>query len=137
MVFNKWVYSTPKGSNYDFVGYSNYDFSGCRLDRNQWNLSLDWKLTSITVHEEISKCNTIHNWGWICYRKKLLWSNHRMKQQLKDYDVKLGVLLINCDNTSAINLIENPILHLVPKISTLGTTLLGIIWKKGNTYLIL
>nr|KYP54487.1 Retrovirus-related Pol polyprotein from transposon TNT 1-94 [Cajanus cajan] len=38
---------------------------------------------------------------------QILW----MKQQLKDYGTKLNRIPLRCDNTSAINLIKNPILH--------------------------
>lgn len=38
---------------------------------------------------------------------QILW----IKQQLVDYDLKLGCVLIKCDNTSAINLTKNPVLH--------------------------
>ena len=34
-----------------------------------------------------------------------------MKQQLSDYGLELNHIPIHCDNTSAINLSKNPILH--------------------------
>ncbi|CAL0313857.1 unnamed protein product [Lupinus luteus] len=34
-----------------------------------------------------------------------------MKQQLKDFGLKIEKIPIKCDNTSAINLSKNPILH--------------------------
>ena len=34
-----------------------------------------------------------------------------MKQQLSDYGLILDHILIRCDNTSAINLSKNPIMH--------------------------
>ncbi|CAL0307911.1 unnamed protein product [Lupinus luteus] len=34
-----------------------------------------------------------------------------MKQQLKDFGLKLEKIPIKCDNTSAINLSKNPVLH--------------------------
>ena len=37
---------------------------------------------------------------------QILW----LKQQLLDYDLKLRVPIL-CDNTSAINLTKNPVLH--------------------------
>ena len=33
------------------------------------------------------------------------------KQQLQDYDIQLKCIPIKCDNTSAINLTKNPVLH--------------------------
>jgi len=38
---------------------------------------------------------------------QILWT----KQQLLDYDLKLGCVSIKCDNTSAINLTKNQVLH--------------------------
>jgi hypothetical protein len=38
---------------------------------------------------------------------QILW----LKQQLLDYDLKLQRVPIMCDNTSAINLTKNPVLH--------------------------
>ena len=38
---------------------------------------------------------------------QILW----LKQQLLDYDLKLQRVPILCDNTSAINLTKNPVLH--------------------------
>ena len=38
---------------------------------------------------------------------QLLW----IKQQLEDYSITCNNISIRCDNTSAINLIKNPILH--------------------------
>ena len=34
-----------------------------------------------------------------------------MKQQLSDYGIILDHILIKCDNTSAINISKNPVLH--------------------------
>ncbi|CAL0324679.1 unnamed protein product [Lupinus luteus] len=34
-----------------------------------------------------------------------------MKQQLKDFGLKLEKIPIKCDNTSAINISKNPVLH--------------------------
>jgi len=44
--------------------------------------------------------------AWSCC-SQILW----IKQQLLDYDLKLGCVPIKCDNTSAINLTKNPVLH--------------------------
>ena len=38
---------------------------------------------------------------------QVLW----MKQTLADYSIKFDVISIQCDNTSAINLSKNPVLH--------------------------
>lgn len=38
---------------------------------------------------------------------QILW----LKQQLLDFDTKLSRILILCDNSSAINLTKNPVIH--------------------------
>ena len=38
-----------------------------------------------------------------------------MKQQLSDYGIVLDHILIKCDNTSAINISKNPVLHSTTK----------------------
>ena len=41
------------------------------------------------------------------YYAQILW----IKQQLLDYDLKIGCVPIKCDNTSVISLTKNPVLH--------------------------
>lgn len=38
---------------------------------------------------------------------QILW----LKQQLLDYGINLGSISLKCDNTSAINILKNPIMH--------------------------
>ncbi|KAK2382949.1 putative mitochondrial protein [Trifolium repens] len=108
--FGLWY---SKGNDCSLVGYSDSDFAGCKLDR---------KSTSGTCH---LFCNSLVSWhskkqlsvalstakaeyvaaGSCC--SQILW----LKQQLLDYDLKLQRVPILCDNTSAINLTKNPVLH--------------------------
>ena len=103
----------PKNSNFEIISYSDADFAGCKTDR---------KSTSGT-------CHFLGNSLVSCFSKKqnsvalstteaeyiaagsccaqILW----MKQTLKDFDVDFECIPIKCDNTSAINLSKNPILH--------------------------
>ncbi|KAK2403095.1 putative mitochondrial protein [Trifolium repens] len=108
--FGLWY---SKGNDCSLVGYSDSDFASCKLDR---------KSTSGTCH---LFCNSLVSWhskkqvsvalstaeaeyvaaGSCC--SQILW----LKQQLLDYDLKLQRVPILCDNTSAINLTKNPVLH--------------------------
>ncbi|GJT97147.1 retrovirus-related pol polyprotein from transposon TNT 1-94 [Tanacetum coccineum] len=72
----------PKCSGFDLKGYSDSDHAGCNLDR---------KITSAAI----GCCANI------------LW----MKSQLTDYDIIYEKVPIFCDNTSAIAISNNPILH--------------------------
>ena len=41
-----------------------------------------------------------------CYAQ-ILW----LKQQLRDYGINLGCIPLKCDNTGAINITKNPVMH--------------------------
>nr|KYP59526.1 Retrovirus-related Pol polyprotein from transposon TNT 1-94 [Cajanus cajan] len=99
--------------NTKYRGYSNSDYVGCRLDR---------KSTSGTCHLLGSALVSWHRKKQACVAlstaeaeyiaigsccAQILW----MKQQLKDYGTELNKIPLSCDNTSAINLTKNPILH--------------------------
>lgn len=103
----------PKGAISGLVGYSDSDFTGCKLDRKStsgtchifenslisWNSKKQVSVALSTVEAEYIAA------GSCC--AQILW----MKQQLLDYGLKLNKTPIRCDNTSAINLTKNPIQH--------------------------
>ena len=103
----------PKGTSCSLIGYSDSDFAGCKMDR---------KSTSGTCHLIGSALVSWHSKkqnsvalstaeveyiaaGSCC--AQILW----MKQQLLDYGIHLDHIPIRCDNTSAINLSKNPVMH--------------------------
>jgi hypothetical protein len=43
----------------------------------------------------------------LLFHPQILW----LKQKLRNYDLKLGCVSIKCDNTNAINLTKNLVLH--------------------------
>ena len=88
------------------VGYSDSDFTGCKLDR---------KSTSGTCHLLGSSLISRHNKRQACVAlsiaeaeyiaagscyAQILW----IKQQLEDFGLKISKVPLLCDNTSAINL---------------------------------
>lgn len=103
----------PKGSLCELVGYSDSDYAGCKTDR---------KSTSGTCH---ILGNALVSWS--CKKQacvalstaeaeyiaagnccaQVLW----LKQQLHDFGLNLGCIPLRCDNTSAINLTKNPVMH--------------------------
>ncbi|XP_050915891.1 secreted RxLR effector protein 161-like [Lathyrus oleraceus] len=103
----------PKGSICSLVGFSDADYAGCKADR---------KSTSGTCHIFGNALVT-----WSCKKKasvalstaeaeyivagsccsQIIW----LKQQLRDYGINLGSIALKCDNTSAINISKNPIMH--------------------------
>nr|KYP53784.1 Copia protein [Cajanus cajan] len=103
----------PKGVSLSLIGYLDSDYAGCRLDR---------KSTSGTCHLLGSALVSWHNKKQACVAlstieaeyiaagsccAQILW----MKQQLKYYGTELNKIPLRYDNTSAINLTKNPILH--------------------------
>jgi len=95
------------------IGYSDADYGGCKIDR---------KSTSGTCHLLGSSLVSWHSKKQACVAlstteaeyiaagnccAQILW----MKQQLEDYNIFLKHIPMKCDNTSAINLTKNPIMH--------------------------
>ena len=94
-------------------GYSDADYAGCKIDRKSTSGTcqflgdrlVSWfskKQTSIATSTAEAEYMAA---GSCC--AQILW----MKQQLSDYDVKAKETPIFCDNTSAIAITQNPVLH--------------------------
>ncbi|KAJ9566570.1 LOW QUALITY PROTEIN: hypothetical protein OSB04_002536 [Centaurea solstitialis] len=81
-----------KDSGFDLTAYSDSDFAGCMIDR---------KSTTGGCHLLGGKLVT----GICC--AQVLW----LRNQLQDYDIQLSKIPIYCDNTSAIAIANNPVLH--------------------------
>ncbi|GJS72908.1 retrovirus-related pol polyprotein from transposon TNT 1-94 [Tanacetum coccineum] len=79
----------PKGSGFNLKAYSNSDYAGCNLDR---------KSTLRAKAEYVFAAGCCAQVLWI-------------KSQLADYDVLYDKVPIFCDNTSAIAISNNPLLH--------------------------
>ena len=93
----------PNNVSLNLTGFSYSDFAGCKVDR---------KSTSGTCHmQETGLCCSLYNRGRIHSCWKLLCSNLWLRQQLIDFGILLNKIPINCDNTSAINLSKNPVMH--------------------------
>ena len=108
--FGLWY---PSGASPNLIGYSDADYGGCKIDR---------KSTSGTCHLLGSSLVSWHSKKQACVAlstteaeyiaagnccAQILW----MKQQLEDYNIFLNHIPLKCDNTSAINLTKNPIMH--------------------------
>ncbi|GJS37593.1 hypothetical protein Tco_0535975 [Tanacetum coccineum] len=77
----------PKCLGFDLKGYSDSDYVGCNMDR---------KSTSAEAKYVTAGCCA-----------NILW----MKSQLMDYDIIYEKVPIFCDNTNAIAISNNPVLH--------------------------
>ncbi|XP_078444848.1 secreted RxLR effector protein 161-like [Wolffia australiana] len=103
----------PKNQDMTLIGYCDADFAGCKVERKSTSGSclffggclISWnskKQNSIAL----STAEAEYIAGGACVTQ-VLW----MKHQLEDYGIFLEKIPILCDNTSAINLAKNPIVH--------------------------
>ncbi|XP_058759071.1 uncharacterized mitochondrial protein AtMg00810-like [Vicia villosa] len=97
----------------DEHGYSDSDFSGCKLDRKSTSGTCHFFSNSLVswhskkqVFVALSTAEAEYVAAGNCCAQ-ILW----LKQQLLDYNVRLDHIPIFCNNTSAIILTKNPILH--------------------------
>ena len=108
--FGLWY---SKGSDSSLVGYSDSDFAGCKLDRKSTSGTchlFSKSLVSWHSKKQVSVALSTAEAEYVAAGSccaQILW----LKQQLLDFDIKLSHIPIMCDNTSAINLTKNPILH--------------------------
>ncbi|RZB86587.1 Retrovirus-related Pol polyprotein from transposon TNT 1-94 [Glycine soja] len=96
-----------------YRGYSDSDFAGSKTDRKSTSGTCQF-IGSALVSWHNKKQNSVAlstaepeyiSTGSCC--AQILW----MKQQLSNYGIVLDHIPIKCDNTSAINLSKNPVLH--------------------------
>ncbi|GKE54792.1 hypothetical protein Tco_1489948 [Tanacetum coccineum] len=78
----------PKCSGFDLKGYSDSDYAGCNMDRKSTSAEAEYVAAA-------GCCANIL----------------RMKSQPTDYDIIYEKVQIFCDNTSAIAISNNPVLH--------------------------
>ena len=97
----------------DLKGYSDSDFSGCKTERKStsdtWHI-LGSALVSWSCKKQACVALSTAEAEYIAAGScctQILW----LKQQLSDYGLDLRCISIRCDNTSAINLTKNPIMH--------------------------
>jgi len=103
----------PNNVSLNLTGFSDSDFAGCKVDK---------KSTSGTCHMLGSSLISWHCKKQACVALstaeveyiaagsccgQTLW----LRQQLSDFGILLNKISINCDNTSAINLSKNPVMH--------------------------
>jgi len=103
----------PKGSSLDLMGYSDSDHAGCKIDRKSTTGGchfLGGKLVSWTSKKQTAVSLSTAEAEYISAASccaQILW----MKNQLTDYGVKYTKTPIFCDNTSAIAISHNPVMH--------------------------
>ena len=103
----------PKASSKLLIGYSDADFAGSKTDRKSTSGAcqfLGHSLVSWSSKKQNSVALSTAEAEYIATGSccaQVLW----MKQQLSDFGLNFENIPIKCDNTSAINLSKNPIMH--------------------------
>ncbi|XP_047166641.1 secreted RxLR effector protein 161-like [Vigna umbellata] len=108
--FGLWY---PSDASPSLIGYSDADYGGCKIDRKSTSGTCHFLGCSlVSWHSKKQACVALSTTeaeyiaaGNCC--AQILW----MKQQLEDFDIFLDKIPLKCDNTSAINLTKNPIMH--------------------------
>jgi hypothetical protein len=108
--FGLWY---PKASTFDLIGYSNADWTWCKIDRKSTSGTCQFLGRSL-VSWALKKQNSVALStakaeyivaGHCCVQ--LLW----MRQTLRDYGYKLSKVPLLCDNEGAIRMADNPVEH--------------------------
>ncbi|GJV06486.1 retrovirus-related pol polyprotein from transposon TNT 1-94 [Tanacetum coccineum] len=103
----------PKGSGFDLKAYSDSDYAGCNLDQKSTSRGcqiLRGKLVCRSAKKQGSVAMSSAEAEYVAAAgccAQVLW----IKSQLADYDVLYDKVPIFCDNTSAIAISNNPMLH--------------------------
>ncbi|GJZ99218.1 retrovirus-related pol polyprotein from transposon TNT 1-94 [Tanacetum coccineum] len=103
----------PKGSGFDLKAYSDSDYAGCNLDKKSTSRGcqiLGGKLVCYSAKKQSSVAMSSVDVEYVAAAgccAQVIW----IKSQLADYDVLYDKLPIFCDNTSAISISNNPVLH--------------------------
>ncbi|GJV06249.1 hypothetical protein Tco_1343905 [Tanacetum coccineum] len=103
----------PKCSGFDLKGYSDSDYAGCNMDRKSTSGAcqlLGGKLVCWSAKKQQSVAMSSAKAEYVAAAgccANILW----MKSQLTDYDIIYEKVPIFCDNTSAIAISNNPVLH--------------------------
>lgn len=107
----------PKCSICDLVGYSDSDYAGCKTDRKStsgiFHILGKSLVSGYCKNQVCVSLNTVEVEyiiiGSCC--AQIIW----LKKQLSDYGVHLGCIPLKCDNTNAINITKNLVMHSIAK----------------------
>ncbi|GKF51920.1 hypothetical protein Tco_0148387, partial [Tanacetum coccineum] len=103
----------PKGSGFDLKAYFDSDYAGCNLDKKSTSRGchiLGGKLVCWSAKKQSSIAMTSAKAEYVVAAgccAQVLW----IKSQLADYDFLYDKIPIFYDNTSAIAISNNPVLH--------------------------
>jgi hypothetical protein len=102
-----------KGSTFDLIGYSDVDYTRCKIDRKSTSGTCQFlgrSLVSWASKKQNSVALSTAEADYIAAGHccaQLLW----MRQTLRDYGYKLSKVSLLYDNESAICMVDNPVEH--------------------------
>lgn len=108
--FGIW-YSTS--SSICLSGYSDVDFGGCRIDRKSTSGTCYFLATSLIAWSSRKQSNVAQSTAEAEYVvtasccSQILW----LISTCRDYGLTFEKVPLLCDNTSAINIVKNPVQH--------------------------
>jgi hypothetical protein len=85
----------------DLVSYFDADFAGCKIDLKSTSGTCHFLGHSVVLSTIEAEYIVAGSCAQVLY----------MTRQLEDFKLKFDYIPIRCDNTSAINISKNPILH--------------------------
>ena len=103
----------PRESPFELIGYSDADYAGCKIDRKSTSGTCQFlgnRLVSWFSKKQNSVSTSTAEAEYIAAGSccaQILW----MRNQLQDYGFTFSNIPIHCDNTSAIAISHNPVLH--------------------------
>ncbi|GJX37598.1 retrovirus-related pol polyprotein from transposon TNT 1-94 [Tanacetum coccineum] len=104
-------------SRFDLKGYSNSDYAGCSMDRKSTSgacqmLSQNLVCWSAKKQQSVAMSSVKAKYdAAVRCCANILW----MKSQLSDYDMQYKMVPIFCDNTNAISIFNDHVIHLRTK----------------------
>ena len=128
----------PSSSSFDLIGFSDADYAGSQVDRKSTSGACEFlgdclvawhskKQTSVALSTAEGEYIAA---GSCC--AQILW----MQQTLQDFGISYSNIPIYCDNTSAINISKNPVMHSRTKHIDVRHHFLRDNVSKGNIELI-
>ena len=127
----------PKSDNFELIGFSDADFSGCKVERKSTSGTchfLGHSLVSWHSKKQNSVALLMVEAEYIAIDlccAQILW----MKQTHSDFNLIFEHVPIKCDNTSAINISKNLVQHSKTKHIEINIIFLETMHKRVTLYL--
>jgi hypothetical protein len=123
----------PKGSTFDLIGYLDFDYAGCKVDRKSTSGTCQFLGRSLCLGAQRNKlrCPTTAEAEYVAAGQccaQLLW----MRQTLRYFGYNLSKVPLLYDNESAIRMVDNPVEHSRTKHIDIRHHFLRDLQQKGD-----